>query len=70
MTLPEIEAIEAAWRILDKHPTDAARNAAGAIITFLDELDDEGTINRLNAHRSGRNMLAGLLASFSRRRER
>lgn len=67
MTLSQVETIEAAWRILNANVSDAARSAADAIASFLQELDDDGLIDRLNEGRSGKDLIAGLLAALGKR---
>ena len=67
MNLSQVETIEAAWRILNVTLSDTARSAADAIALFLQELDDDGLIDRFNEGRSGKDLLASIVAVLARK---
>ncbi|RYC28803.1 hypothetical protein D3273_27375 [Lichenibacterium minor] len=67
MNLHQVEIIESAWRILNASASDTAHSAADAIALFLQELDDDGLIDRLNEGRSGKDLIAGIVAALGKK---
>lgn len=70
MRRSQVETLEAAWMVLKTVQSERATAAAQAIVLFLEEIDDDGVIDRFHTRRSPRSIILGIISSLFERRLR